>query len=152
MFDQDFCYINDMNPKVRLAVIYLSLLGILLSSYLLYNFIVQPAFPLCTINERVNCDAVISGSVSTTLGIPTALYGLIGYAVILFAAVKGFSKLALGMAIFGTLFCLRITFIEVLLLNVICPICLLCQLVMIVILVLTVPAFWAALCKSTRKL
>src|SRR3972149_11250850 len=112
MFDQDFCYSDGMNPKIRLAVIYLSLLGILLSSYLLYNFIVQPAFPLCTINERVNCDAVISGPVSTTLGVPTALYGLIGYAVILFAAARRLSKLTFGLAIFGTIFCLRVTFIE----------------------------------------
>jgi len=128
-----------MDPKFRLAVIYLSLFGIVLSSYLLYNFIVQPAFPLCTINEKINCDAVISGPVSTTLGIPTALYGLIGYVVILFAAVKRLSKLALGMAIFGTLFCLRITYIEVFLLNVICLVCLLCQFDMLAILILVVP-------------
>ncbi len=73
-----------------------------------------------------------------TLGIPTALYGLIGYFVILAASLYKKTKLTFGMALFGTLFCLRITFIEIFQLKVICPICLLCQLTMLSILGLSI--------------
>ena len=108
--------------------------------YLFVNYLTQPVYRLCTINEKINCDAVISGEVSTTLGIPTALYGLIGYTVILVAAFLGKKKLMLGMALFGTLFCLRITYIEVFQINVICPVCLLCQIDMLALLFISYKA------------
>jgi len=104
------------------------------------NFVTQPAYRLCTISDTINCDAVISGQISTTLGIPTALFGLIGYTVILIAAFLGKKKLMLGTAIFGTLFCLRLTYIEIFQLQVICPVCLLCQIDMIALLVVSILA------------
>ncbi len=127
-------YNLDMESQLKKTILFLSCFGVLLASYLFYNFIFQPQFKLCTINQTVNCDAVISGSVSTTLGVPTALYGLVGYLVIIFGALKSKWKLVLGMAIFGTLFCLRLTVIELFQLKVICPVCLMCQLTMVGIL------------------
>lgn len=118
----------------------LSAIGIGLALYLFVNYLTQPVYRLCTINEKINCDAVISGEVSTTLGIPTALYGLIGYTIILVAAFLGKKKLMLGMALFGTLFCLRITYIEVFQINVICPVCLLCQIDMLALLFISYKA------------
>jgi len=111
-----------------------------LALYLFVNYLTQPVYRLCTINEKINCDAVISGEVSTTLGIPTALYGLIGYTIILVVAFLGKKKLMLGMALFGTLFCLRITYIEVFQINVICPVCLLCQIDMLALLFISYKA------------
>lgn len=116
----------------------LAALGIGLALYLYVNFITQPVYRLCTISDTVNCDAVISGEVSRTLGLPTALYGLIGYTVILVAAFLGKKKLMLGTAIFGTLFCLRITYIEIFQLQVICPVCLLCQIDMLALLAVSI--------------
>jgi uncharacterized membrane protein len=127
-------YNLNMESQIRKSIIFLSCFGILLASYLSYNYLFQPTYRLCTISQTVNCDAVISGSVSTTLGIPTALYGLVGYVVILFGAFKNKWKLVLGMATFGTLFCLRLTYIEIFQLKVICPVCLMCQLTMVGIL------------------
>ena len=118
----------------------LSAIGIGLALYLFVNYLTQPVYRLCTINEKINCDAVISGEVSTTLGIPTALYGLIGYTIILVVAFLGKKKLMLGMALFGTLFCLRITYIEVFQINVICPVCLLCQIDMLALLFISYKA------------
>ncbi|HBI35556.1 MAG: Vitamin K epoxide reductase [candidate division WWE3 bacterium GW2011_GWF2_41_45] len=112
----------------------LAAIGIGLALYLYVSFITQPVYSLCTISDTINCDAVISGEVSRTLGIPTSLYGLIGYIVILVAAFLGRKKLMLGVAIFGTLFCLRITFIEIFQIGVICPVCLLCQVDMLALL------------------
>jgi len=119
--------------KVYYYIKVLSLIGIILAIYLLFEQITKPAISPCTINNTINCNAIISGSVSKTLSIPTPLYGLIGYIVILFAAFKKSNKLILGMSAFGLIFCLRIAFIEIFTLHVICPVCIGCQVIMIAV-------------------
>jgi len=119
--------------KIFLYIRILSLMGILLAIYLLVEQIFRPAFQPCNINDTVNCNAIISGSVSKTLGLPTPLYGLIGYIVIFFAAIFTRKKLILATAAFGLIFCLWIAYQELFLLHVICPACILCQLIMIAV-------------------
>ena len=114
----------------------LSLIGILLAIYLLVEQIFRPAFQPCNINSVVNCNAIISGSVSKTLGLPTPLFGLIGYIVIFFASIYKKKKLALSMATFGLLFCLWISYRELFQLHVVCPVCITCQLIMIAVFIL----------------
>jgi len=111
-------------------------LGIFLALFLLWEQIFRPSFQPCNINATVNCDAVISGEVSKTLGIPTPLIGLVGYIIILFAAFKKNAKLVLGMAAFGLAFRLYIAYRELFQLHVICPVCVLCQLDMITVFIL----------------
>jgi uncharacterized membrane protein len=115
--------------------------GALLSVYLIWQQLAHPAFKPCNINSRVNCDAVVSGSVANTLGIPTPLYGLAGYIVIFFGAEYFKKKLTLGAATFGLLFCLRIAIIEFFQLKVICPVCIGCQLDMGVVFILSLLTF-----------
>lgn len=114
----------------------LAVIGILLALFLLWEQFFHPAFQPCNINATVNCDAVISGIVAKTLGIPTPLYGLIGYIVILWAAFKKMPKLVLGMAAFGLAFCLYIAYRELFQLHVVCPVCIGCQLDMITVFIL----------------
>lgn len=114
----------------------LALIGIGLALFLLWEQFFHPAFQPCNINETVNCNAVISGAVAKTLGIPTPLIGLIGYIVIFFATLKKNAKLVLGMATFGLLFCLYIAFRELFQLHVICPVCVACQIDMITVFIL----------------
>lgn len=111
-------------------------IGIFLALFLLWERYFQPSFQPCNINATVNCDAVISGKVSNTLGIPTPLIGLVGYMVILFAAFRKNSKLVLGMAAFGLTFCLYIAYREIFQLHVVCPVCIACQLDMITVFIL----------------
>ena len=120
-----------MKNKLYLAVSILAVLGVLLAVYLLWQQWSRPDFQPCNINATINCDAVISGEVAKTLGIPTPLYGLVGYIVIFFAALFKKPKLLLGMASFGLAFCLWIAYKELVVLNVVCPVCILCQLIMI---------------------
>ena len=127
----------DNNAKLYKTVTVLSVIGILLAIYLLYGFIVRPDFQPCNISETINCDAVTKGEVSTFAGIPVPLIGLMGYILILYSALSKNKNLMFGMSLFGTLFCLRITFIEVFQIKVICPVCLACQIVMISILYLS---------------
>lgn len=116
----------------------LAIFGIALALFLLWEQFFHPTFQPCNINSTVNCDAIISGLVSKTFGIPTPAIGLAGYILILFGAFKKNTKLILGMASFGLLFCLYIGFRELFELNVICPVCILCQLDMISVFILSI--------------
>ena len=111
----------------------LAVIGIGLALFLLWERYFKPSFQPCNINSTVNCNAVISGEVSNTLGIPTALIGLTGYILILFGAFKKNAKLVLGMASFGLAFCLYIAYRELFQLHVVCPVCIGCQLDMITV-------------------
>lgn len=114
----------------------LAVIGICLALFLLWERYFKPSFQPCNINSGVNCNAIINGEVSDTLGIPSPLIGLIGYIIILFAAFKKKSKLVLGMATFGLIFCLYIAYRELFQLHVVCPVCILCQLDMITVFIL----------------
>jgi uncharacterized membrane protein len=116
----------------------LSIIGILLAVYLLWQQFFRPAFKPCYISSVVNCDAIVSGPVAKTLGLPTPLYGLIGYIVIFLAAQFRRKKLMLGMATFGLVFCLWIAYQELFLLHVICPVCITCQIIMITVFVVSI--------------
>ncbi|MEN9327259.1 MAG: hypothetical protein RI947_67 [Candidatus Parcubacteria bacterium] len=116
--------------RVFAAIKILSLLGITLAIYLLWQQFMRPAFQPCYVNAFINCDAIISGAVAKTWGLPTPLYGFVGYIVIFFAAVYEKKKLLLTMASFGLAFCLWIAYQELFLLRVICPVCIMCQLIM----------------------
>jgi uncharacterized membrane protein len=118
------------------ALICLSIFGILLASYLFFNFLTKPLIESCYFNSHINCDAVTKGTLSTLFGIPVSLIGLTGYVVILLSSIFKKKLLVLGMSTFGMLFCLSITYQEVFKLKVICPVCLTCQLVMLVVFVL----------------
>ena len=122
--------------KIFRWVQFLSAFGIVLALYLLWERFSATPTPLCTVNSVVNCNAIISGAVSTVLGIPTPMYGLTGYIVILLAATFGWKKLVLGMTTGGLAFCLWIAYRELFDLHVICPVCLLCQLDMITVFIL----------------
>lgn len=109
----------------------LSLAGIALAIYLLWEQMFHPTFQPCNINSTINCDAIINGAVAKTFGIPTPLIGLIGYIVILLSSLFQKKKILLGMAAFGVFFCLSIAYIELFQLHVICPVCIGCQVIMI---------------------
>lgn len=114
----------------------LSVIGIFLASFLFINFLTKPAVEICTINEQFNCDAVTKGTLSTIAGIPVSLIGLIGYlAILIFSLLKN-RKAVLGVAVFGMVFCLRLTFLELFSIKVVCPVCLACQLDMLIISIL----------------
>ena len=115
----------------------LAAVGIFLALFLLWERYARPTFQPCNINATVNCDAVISGEVSNTFGIPTPLIGLVGYVVILVSAFKKNAKLVLGMAMFGLAFCLYIAYRELFELHVICPVCILCQIDMISVFIIS---------------
>lgn len=133
-------------PRIYSIIKILSVIGITLAIYLLWEQFFKPTFQPCNINSVVNCNAIISGAVAKTFGIPTPLIGLIGYIVILISAILKKKRLLLGMATFGLIFCLSIAYIELFKLNVICPVCICCQIIMISVFILAIN-----LNRSTKK-
>ncbi|OGM08744.1 hypothetical protein A2W13_00920 [Candidatus Woesebacteria bacterium RBG_16_36_11] len=118
-------------------MIVLALIGIVLATYLLYNFYAVVPSTICNISSGINCNAITKGTLSTLFGIPVALVGLIGYAVILFSSLTKKKKMALGMTAFGMLFCLRLTILELFFIKVICPVCIACQIIMLIVFLLS---------------
>lgn len=119
------------NDKAFAIIKMLAIVGLVLASYLIFEQITFSPFRPCDISNTINCDAIISGAVAKTWGIPTPVIGGTGYLIILVAAIVKMKKLVLAMATFGLGFCLWIAYKELFILHVICPICLLCQLDMI---------------------
>ncbi len=111
----------------------LSFLGIALAIFLLWEQFFKSSIQPCNINSNINCEAIISGTVSKTFGIPTPLIGLIGYISILVSASLRKRKTILIFSSFGLLFCLSIAYIELFKLSVVCPVCIICQSIMITI-------------------
>ncbi len=126
------------------VVALLAVFGIGLAVYLFYEYLTPPHRSLCFVNSTINCEASTKGPLANTLGIPTALYGLAGYIVILLSALKKWPKLLLGTVTFGLFFCLRITYIEVFTLHSLCPVCLACQLVMLTLFGLSIKILYDA--------
>jgi len=116
----------------------LSIVGVILASYLLYSFYNPKPNLLCDINDKVNCQAVTSGSLATFASVPVSLIGLVGYAAILFSSFTKRKKLMLGMSVFGMLFCLRLTILEVFFVKILCPVCIACQTVMLLVFTISV--------------
>ncbi len=111
----------------------LSVVGIFLATYLFYSYLTRPAFQPCYINSQINCDAVTKGSLATMFGVPVSLIGLVGYIVILLSSLFKNKNFLMAMSTFGLIFCLYITYQEIFVIKVICPVCLTCQLVMLAI-------------------
>ena len=111
----------------------LSVIGIVLAVYLFYSYLAPIPPGLCNITAAINCDAVTKGPLAELFGIPVSLVGLIGYIIILYSTLIKNSKLMFGMVTFGLLFCLRLTYLEIFVEKVFCPVCGACQLVMLIL-------------------
>jgi len=125
-----------MHKRLFFVIKALSIVGIILALFLLWEQLFHPSFQPCNISAVVNCDAVISGVLAKTLGLPTPLYGLIGYIVIFLASFFRKARLVLAIATFGLGFCLWIAYRELVELAVICPVCIACQIIMLTVFVL----------------
>jgi len=119
--------------KIWTLISILATVGIGLAIYLFYSYLSPNPPQICTISETINCDAVTKGNLAEWFGVPVSLVGLIGYITILGSALAKKRNLAMGMTTFGMLFCLRLTYLEIFVEKVICPVCILCQIVMLTI-------------------
>ncbi len=75
-------------------IIALSILGIVVSGYLIYLHYKPEASEICTFNAKFNCDVVNKSDYATFMGIPNAIIGSLGYLYFLIMSVillKGYN-------------------------------------------------------------
>ena len=133
-----------MDKRLRQISIVLAILGLLISIYMTIYKV--------TNNESMcigssGCSQVNASRYSEINGIPVAVLGVVGYAVILVLLFleqrPGFfqengSLLFFGVSLMGFLFTLYLIYIEVALIKAYCPFCLASQAIMTVIFIISV--------------
>lgn len=153
---------SEINPKANLdedqrskrqkwsgmALVPASLVGCGLALYAAYQTIllrwqglVNPS--ACSVNDWINCDAVLASSHAFLLNIPVAWWGALYYLCVLALAIwlivkpsKQLSLLGLGLTTAGLLFSLYKAFYLFVVLKLFCPVCVLMYLVNIALLIL----------------
>lgn len=133
-----------MDNRIRQILIGLAIIGLLVSIYMtIYKITDNDA--MCI--GSGGCSVVNASRYSEVNGIPVALIGVGGYAVILallFLERKtGFFQengtlMLFGISLVGFLFTLYLIFVEIKLIHALCPFCLTSQAVMTVIFILSV--------------
>ncbi len=117
----------------KTAVIALSVLGIILSAYLTYLHFTEGQAAFCS--EGSECDQVRQSDFAAMLGIPVALFGILGYALIIVFTLISISRkrrwlflyiLALG----GVTFSAYLTYVELFVIKAICKYCVVLALIM----------------------
>lgn len=83
----------DPKRKFVWTALVLSLLGVVIAAYLLYEHYTRGAMLGCSKNGTFDCEAVNTSVFSEIKGIPMALYGLVGYVL---AAILVFRRLRVG--------------------------------------------------------
>jgi uncharacterized membrane protein len=135
----------NITKKYRI-LFYLSLIGILISGYLL-GIHYETYGSICDFNEVVSCTLVDQSVYSSFFGIPVSLYGLVGYsilAVISFILYKKINvnnflkkiineKSFLALSTFAVVISLYLTYMEFFVIRSICVFCVLSQVNIIII-------------------
>lgn len=109
-----------------------SVIGLGLSIYSTYTHYDDNVHEICSINEKFDCDIVNKSKYAKFLGVPVAIYGVLGYVVILASVITYLKKeesramILDGLAAvtgIGFLFSLYLTYIEAYVLFSWCIIC-----------------------------
>jgi uncharacterized membrane protein/glutaredoxin len=104
----------------------LSSLGVVLTAYLTWTAFAGAAVQGCSAGS--GCDVVLNSRWSTLLGLPTSLWGLLGYAALAGIAFVRRADLhwsyAWSVAFFGVLYSLYLTVVSLTILDSACPYCL----------------------------
>jgi len=115
-----------MKKRTRLAIVFLCIVGALLSAVSLKNHYSTTLTGYCDLDEIFNCDLVNRSIYSRVLGVPVALIGLVGYVLLgvsSFVRKTWLAKLRLIGACFGLAFALYLAYIEARILAVWCLLC-----------------------------
>lgn len=137
-----------MNRRRAIAV--LSLLGLLDSSYLLLHKLGYVGSLACT--AGATCNIVNTSEYSTFLGLPVALYGMLGYLTILGLTLYGLSpdrvddsridQAISALSGLGLAFSLYLSYLSLFVIGAACPWCIFSLLLILLIFVLSSRGAW----------
>jgi uncharacterized membrane protein len=141
--------------KLSKAIFYLSILGVIISLYLVKAHYTEGTNLYCNFGGLLNCDKVNKSIYSEIFGIPVAILGAMAYALIAFISLLEYTKfdfsainkklnlkiinkflLILSLVSFG--FSLGLTYIELFILYAVCIFCAAQQIVIFIILILSI--------------
>lgn len=119
----------------------LALVGLAFASYLTYLDYSEANALFCGAGS--GCDSVRQSAYVNLLGIPVALWGVLGYVAIIAVSVSRLSERTKSLALFslalaGFTFSVYLTYLELFVIHAICPYCIASALVMTILLVLLV--------------
>jgi uncharacterized membrane protein len=115
--------------RISTAIALLSCAGIVVSAVSLYHHYGSSKSSFCDFGNSFNCDMVNRSIYSTVAGIPVALLGVLGYAVLLCLSSVYRTKaetpvIFLIVSVVGLSFALYLTYVEASVLAVWCVLCL----------------------------
>jgi uncharacterized membrane protein len=115
--------------RIPLAIALLSCAGVVVSSVSLYHHYGTSKSSFCDFGNSFNCDMVNRSIYSTVAGVPVALLGVLGYAVLLclssiYRAKVETPVILLIASVGGLLFALYLTYVEAFVLATWCVLCL----------------------------
>ena len=120
----------------RKAILTLCLIGIVIASYLGYIYYYD-SHDVCDINTTFDCSTVHASDYAEMFGISVALFGILGFIAILLAQYY-LEWSVPWLALFGTLFSLRLTLAEIFVIEKYCIFCLMSQLIILLIFLVSV--------------
>jgi vitamin-K-epoxide reductase (warfarin-sensitive) len=118
-----------MSRRITTVIAVLSLVGMVVSSISLFHHYGSSKSSFCDFGNTFNCDMVNRSIYSTVFGIPVALIGILGYALLLGLATvyrdkKDGAMMLLVASVAGLGFAIYLTYIEGFVLGVWCILCL----------------------------
>jgi vitamin-K-epoxide reductase (warfarin-sensitive) len=124
-----FVAMTGLGRRIFPFIAVLALAGIAVSCLSLYHHYQTSKTTYCDFGDNFNCDIVNRSTYSTVLGIPDALIGIVGYAVLFLLATVYRSKLEAPLvlliaSLLGLGFALYLTYIEAFVLATWCVLCL----------------------------
>ncbi len=114
---------------IPFTIAFLSSVGIVVSSISLYHHYGTSKFSFCDFGNSFNCDMVNRSIYSTVAGVPVALIGVLGYAVLLCLSSVYRTKaetpvMLLIASVAGLVFASYLTYVEAFVLATWCVLCL----------------------------
>lgn len=139
-----------MNTRIVWSMAFLAIIGLILSSYLLFHHYQirygKDYKSVCNLNDKLNCDAVALHPASELFGIPVAAFGIFFYGFLL-ACLRRFRKkentnrvhnyfnVILLMALVFDLYLFAISWIVI---KVMCPFCIITYIANAILLILAI--------------
>lgn len=129
--------INLSRQRNLIPILVLSLMGIVVSLYLTYNYFDTGSSAFCITGQ--DCEIVKGSKYSSILGIPVALLGVIGYLAISLTTISTITKRKKWLTLFvlstaGVAFSAYLTYLEFFKINAICSYCIVSAVLMLLIL------------------
>lgn len=135
---------------LRMISLLLVVAGLFVSGYLSYTKLTQTAL-VCVEGAAFNCDAVSSSVYSRIFGVEIAYLGFLTYvalgALLLFQNRAAFLRsygtaLLFGITLFAFLFSMWLVYVQVALLQALCPWCLAHEVIMTLLFIITSARLW----------